>query len=286
MIAASACAFASACARPGWRREPLHVSVDLEHGGRCTSLRTPTREWLWTHPDPDTARSRSRVQPGDAFVDAGGIEECLPTVNGTPDHGDVWSRPWRTADGVATVATPSLGLSRRITTTDGVVLVDYVVSGAPGTPFHHAVHALLDVGPDATWQARGTPRPTTPNPSTLPIERLGPDDGTAVGVVLEGTARVEVTDGDHSLVLTWETALAPDLDLRSMVLWRNLRGWPEHAPYRSIGFEPLIGRHPDLAIGLELEAADPRVRVPRIGADSTFGWRLRAEACVDVARGA
>ena len=33
------------------------------------------------------------VYPLPEFVDAGGLEECLPTVRGRPDHGDIWSRP-------------------------------------------------------------------------------------------------------------------------------------------------------------------------------------------------
>jgi hypothetical protein len=71
------------------------VAVDSVHGGRWTSLRAAGREWLWHRPDP----ARAGVRPGDPFVDAGGVEECIPTVRGRPDHGDVWSRPW-TATGV------------------------------------------------------------------------------------------------------------------------------------------------------------------------------------------
>ncbi|MEK8108353.1 hypothetical protein NKG94_31885 [Micromonospora sp. M12] len=71
----------------------LRVAYDATHGGRWTSLHGGGREWLWRGPEP----GRHRVRPGDAFVDAGGLEECLPTVRGRPDHGEVWSRPWRTA---------------------------------------------------------------------------------------------------------------------------------------------------------------------------------------------
>ncbi|MGH3435092.1 MAG: hypothetical protein ACRDRN_01345 [Sciscionella sp.] len=54
-------------------------------------MRAGDREWLWRREEP----RRDAVRPGDAFVDAGGIEECLPTVRGEPDHGDAWSRRWR-----------------------------------------------------------------------------------------------------------------------------------------------------------------------------------------------
>ena len=66
-------------------------------GMKLTNLRRLNgREWLWRSGIP----GREAVRPGAAFVDAGGLEECLPTIAGDPDHGDVWSRPW-TADGDA-----------------------------------------------------------------------------------------------------------------------------------------------------------------------------------------
>ncbi|WP_328682845.1 hypothetical protein OG905_08930 [Streptomyces sp. NBC_00322] len=52
----------------------LHMSVDLAHGGRWTSLRGGSREWLWQREDP----RRHQVRPGDAFVDAGGLAHARP----------------------------------------------------------------------------------------------------------------------------------------------------------------------------------------------------------------
>ena len=46
-----------------WRSAPLTVDTDPLHGGRWTSLRTDHREWLWTNPDPETARARRSVTP-------------------------------------------------------------------------------------------------------------------------------------------------------------------------------------------------------------------------------
>ncbi|MCQ8193297.1 hypothetical protein [Streptomyces rugosispiralis] len=54
----------------------LEIVTDPAHGGRWTSLRADGHEWLWRRPAPE----RERVSPGDAFVDAGGLEECVPTV--------------------------------------------------------------------------------------------------------------------------------------------------------------------------------------------------------------
>src|SRR4051812_19226613 len=102
------------------------ATFDPAHGGRWTSLSAAGREWLWHRPAVNAAGpasaparsasaavgpasapagpaptsasepgpARSSVRPGAAFVDAGGVEECIPTIRGVPDHGDAWSRPW------------------------------------------------------------------------------------------------------------------------------------------------------------------------------------------------
>jgi hypothetical protein len=219
---------------------PLTVEVDERHGGRWTALRTPTREWLWRN--PALAGARAAVRPGAAFVDAGGGEECFPTVRGVPDHGDVWTREWR--DG--TVRTGALTLRRWI---DGST-VTYEVCGPPGTPFVHAVHLLLDVSEEARLEAAATvanlldgPGGTVSWPSGL--DALGPDDATAVAAVLPGCAAATVVDGTDALTLSWRV-LNGDAEC-SLLLWRNLRGWPADSPYRSIGIEPMLGTAADLA---------------------------------------
>jgi hypothetical protein len=92
-----------------WRPVPLSVRTDPVWGGRWTSLRSFEREWLWTNPDTEIAQARKRVLPGAAFVDAGGAEECFPTVRGRkPDHGDAWTRTWST-DGAKHTERPAGG---------------------------------------------------------------------------------------------------------------------------------------------------------------------------------
>jgi hypothetical protein len=233
----------------GWRPCALTVETDPARGGRWTSLRTPEREWLWRNPDPAVARARAAVRPGAAFVDAGGVEECIPTVRGEPDHGDAWSRPW-TGDGdTAEVQAGALRLARRFGHEDVALRVGYTVSGPPHTPFVHAVHALLDVSPAARLQAPGIrtahllDRPADRavvawpgGDDPTPLDHLGPDDGTATAAVLPGCTAATVLDGDDALVLTWASEQPC-----ALLLWRNLRGWPAEAPYRSIGIEPMVG---------------------------------------------
>lgn len=260
----------------GWRPVPLTFATDLQAGGRWTSLRGGGREWCWAHAHPEVRRARHRVRPGDDFVDAGGVEECLPTVRGRPDHGDAWSRPWQGASADASVDLPGVGRLRRTVGSTGDLEIGYELRGEPGTRFLHAVHALLDLGPGARLAIAGTPMMRLlddgPGPAEQPwpsgLDRLGPDDGTARCALLPGCSAVTVVDGDDALRLEWE---ADRPELCSLLLWRNLGGWPVPGPYRSIGVEPLVGRAADLAEAGPDDAATLDVR-------GRFGWRLRVTA--------
>ena len=264
-----------------WRRVPLHWSVDLDRGGRWTSLATAEREWLWANSDPAIAAERAMARAGaidghePAFVDAGGGEECCPTVRGDPDHGAAWSRTWSGHPSDATVAVPGVGSLRRRISGAEAVEVAYDIAGAPGAGFLHALHLLVDVGPTAHLLVGGTPavrvldsdRPDHDWPDGL--DRLGPDDGTAVCALLPGTSSVTVVDGRHALRLSWQSSDQPDHT--SLLLWRNLRGWPAANPYRSIGIEPMLGLSADLSSAAAHEPA-------RVGPTGRTGWTLRLEA--------
>src|ERR1700760_86846 len=116
------------------------VATDLGHGGRWTSLRTGDREWLWSRsPATVLGAARDSVSPGDPFVDSGGLEECIPTVRGNPDHGSVWSRRW-TVDGITV---DDFTLSRAFRSSPGELTVDYLLRAEPGYAFVWAAHALL-----------------------------------------------------------------------------------------------------------------------------------------------
>jgi hypothetical protein len=248
------------------RAVPLYVEVDHALGGRWTSLRTAHREWLWHRSDP----ARSTVTPGIPFVDAGGLEECVPTVRGTPDHGDAWSRPWHETG----VDCPDFALRRSIETRDGVVVADYELTAEPGYRFVWAAHALLDVSPAGRLIAPvGTPvLITDPAPVSREwpagLDLLGPDDGTAVGAVVEH-GQIRVVDGDHQLDLRVECVDQPV----SIALWRNLRGWPEDDPYRSVGVEPMLGR--------TFDRDDTTRPVAVVPASGTVRWRLTLTAHVE-----
>ncbi len=261
---------------------PLTVRTDPVLGGRWTSLATPEREWLWRNPRISDAE-RADVAPGDPFVDAGGAEECFPTINGPSDHGEVWSRPWAADGSAARVGAGGLALRRRLGASDGVVRADYTIDGPPGAGVLHAVHMLLDVGPHARLEVPGRPdvlvvewpepgrtaSTTWPDGGGVPLDVLGPDDGTARCVVV-ATDRVDVVDGADRLTLTWGVGPGHAAPV-SLVVWRNLGGWPEDGPYRSIGVEPLLGAETNL------DRAAP-ARLAHLDAAGRIGWWLEVRA--------
>jgi hypothetical protein len=279
---------------------PLQARTDPEHGGRWTSLRGGGREWLWHRDEP----RRGQVAPGDPFADAGGLEECVPTVRGVPDHGDAWTRVWAAESGDPdgepesgaeySVHCDEFTLSRELRAPDGVILADYRLTAKPGYRFVWAAHALLDLGenarlhlaegvtarlfPEAAAYVRqpwpdGAPwiEGDWPKPAGLRLDGLGPDDGSAVGAVLyepdAQVAEVTITDGEDCLRM----AVAADDAPVSIALWRNLRGFPQDGPYRSVGVEPMLGRVLDIA-----EACDGDCAV--VPGHGELNWRLTISA--------
>ncbi|WP_256122572.1 hypothetical protein [Streptomyces sp. LUP47B] len=264
---------------------PLLFTTDAAHGGRWTSLNAGGREWLWRR----QGVGRERVSPGDAFVDAGGLEECVPTVRGTPDHGDVWSRAWSRHGDTERVACKAFTLARTVRATADGVRADYTLVADPGYRFVWAAHALLDLSEGAELRARaGTPTRVFPEasslldapwpngaawvegnwpaPGGLRLDRFGPDDGTAVGAVLT-CGRACVHDGADRLSLAVEAEGQPV----SIALWRNLGGFPPPDPYRSTGVEPMLGRTFDLADAGPGDAA-------QVPASGEVHWRLTLTA--------
>lgn len=280
---------------------PLTVRTDPAHGGRWTSLRGGGREWLWHRDEP----RRAQVKPGDSFADAGGLEECVPTVRGLPDHGDAWSRPWiEQSESVHTVRCDDFELTRTLRVTGGVVVADYQLSAEPGYRFLWAAHALLDLTEQACLLAApgsvtrlfpeaaehlAQPWPyqapwidgAWPDPAGFRLDTLGPDDGTAVGAAVfepdAHTATLSVADGPDLLTLTVQAQQQPV----SVALWRNLGGFPQPQPYRSIGVEPMLGRVFDLADTTDV-TADAAGDCAVTPADGEVRWRLTIAASREI----
>jgi hypothetical protein len=269
------------------------VVVDLDDGGRWTSLVLGGREWLWTNP----ALSSVPRTGFTSYIDVGGLDECFPTVRGVPDHGALWNQPWASLDEDEDWDAVQYGeavLLRRFNggepppeiTESGAIWADYRLVAPPGYHFTWTAHALLDcaVGtrliaptgtpcrlyPEAT-EHLNVPWPGTapwfeaswPSPGGIEMETYGPNDESAVGAVLAGLSTISVRDGSDELTLSLSCPGQPV----SVALWRNLGGFPEGTPYRSLGVEPLLGRVFDLA---EAGPGDAAI-VPESG---ELTWRL------------
>lgn len=245
-------------AEAGW-----HLDVDCDHGGRWTSLIDPSgREWLWSRPDP----ARHRAAPGAAFIDVGGVEECYPTINGVPDHGDVWTRKWQPAgDTQEAVHSGDSELVRSRYVAKDRVQVDYRLTGPPGMGFLWAAHMLLTPTdglqldapaswPAVTWPAGGRRADRWPHVANIAdFDVLGADDGSAVFCLLPELDTIGVRIGNDRLRMRLHCADQPV----SIGIWRNLGGFAADGgpAYRSVGVEPILGRHSNLAATTASERA-------------------------------
>jgi hypothetical protein len=81
-------------------------------------------------------------------------------------------------------------------------------------------------------------------------------------------ARAAVEPGDPFVDAGVEPGYAAPV---SFVVWRNLGGWPDGAPYRSIGVEPLLGAETNLD-----RAA--RERLAHLDGGGRMAWWLEASA--------
>lgn len=264
---------------PGEGGEPANgwqLTVDREHGGRWTSLVDPSgRDWLWSRPDP----ARNQVGPGSSFIDVGGVEECYPTINGHPDHGDIWTRSWRRiGDGAETVHSGATDLTRHREVTAEHVQVDYQLNGPPATTFLWAAHMLitpvlgLRLEVPAGWPAITWPVENHPRVDRWPgvagitdFDVIGPDDGSAILCLLPGLDTITARIGDERLRVQLHNADQPV----SIAIWRNLGGFSadDGPPYRSLGVEPLLGRHSNRSAATSSELAT----LPTSG---TSHWQL------------
>ncbi|MGH3899335.1 MAG: hypothetical protein ACRDTA_14055 [Pseudonocardiaceae bacterium] len=253
----------------------VRVEVDSVHGGRWTSLVGPDgKEWLWRRDAPE----REAVRPGDAFIDAGGLEECYPTIGGVPDHGQVWSRPWHPDGDGLHVRGEDFDLSRTITIDGDRLTSTYRLLAPAGQRFVWAAHALLELSTAArvelpTGHPMTVDLPDRSEAAAWPwlgetdVRVFGPSDGTVMGIRLPNLTTATVVDGDSWLTFTLEVDDQP----AGIMLWRNLGGWPGAAPYRSTGVEPMIGRRANLANA----GADEAGVVPP---SSEVTWTLRIHA--------
>ena len=80
-----------------------------------------------------------------------------------------------------------------------------------------------------------------------------------------------MVDGPDALVLRWHITAGDPAATCSLLLWRNLGGWPAARPYRSIGIEPMVGST------AALHGSGPG-RPASTGVDERLCWELTITA--------
>lgn len=242
---------------------PWDLSVNLQRGGRVTSLRLDGHELL----DPGIGvDDPSR----DDFVEAGasGWDEMVPTVDTSrypgpgpwagielPDHGEAWRLPWSLLDESESSATMKCAgvalpwrLERRIELTAGAVRVDYTYTNSGQHPLYAywCSHILFryEAGMVVEGVAGFAPPPAGTS-SKLHLAR-----GST------STARLAWSNGS-AIELAWDPALTPYVGV-----WTcngDLGG------YHQIAIEPATGGH---------DHPDPAAPPPLLAPGDRLEWWL------------
>lgn len=261
---------------------PVELTVAPSRGGKITSLRTGSREWLSQPAGGALHRSPSGLR----FIDAEmcGWDECAPTIDpcvtagglALTDHGDLWDQEWVARDTESALVSVGRGtdwpyeLRREISAQPGGFVLDYTVTSRASEPqpFLWAAHPqfVAEVG---SWvelpgisqvmdvQAPDVPIPyerrlmDLPEGSSLKLWTLAADESRR--------ALLHHPDGD-SLDLSWGG---------DAVRWCGV--WVDAAAYataRVLAIEPATGWY-DSA----LRASDNGT-VLMLGTGSSASWSL------------
>lgn len=279
----------------------LRVLVVPELGGKIVSLRLLGREWL-AQPD----RELSRPSYGDSFADGdmSGWDELLPTIEACvlpsgaalPDHGEIWSQPWRVETSSDRELTCEVSgrvlpyhLRRRISirapsrdetsgTTIGTIRLDYElrVTGPAPAPLLWAAHPQFVVTPktrlllpshvDGVWQVwPQNARLRWPSGGQAALD--GIEVGEARKLYLPTRVRadwcaIEDPDGAH-LRMSWDSEVLPYLGI-----------WLDHRRYSR---EPVVAIQPSTGYYDSLERADRDGRVCIVHPGRPLRYRLTVE---------
>ena len=297
----------------------MRVEVIPELGGKIASLvrKETGREFLLQPPEPERGYRRPSGNASFEDYDTSGFDECIPTVSACrypekpfagqclPDHGDVWSMPWKvnsTADEIMLEAQGSSlpFLFRRRMKLDGnTLLLNYEITNLSDAELRSlwSAHPLLSVEPGAkillpaevrelqvNWSHDGKlgkggnvctwPAATDRFGNKINIGKVAePTAGTADKLftprLSEGFCALFYPGTNESLAFRFDPHLVPYVGL-----WMCYGGWPTNrsAKHFTVALEPCTGR-PD-----SLEDAIKRGECDTVAGQETKSWWLRLEA--------
>ncbi|MEB3197028.1 MAG: hypothetical protein VKP62_07465 [Candidatus Sericytochromatia bacterium] len=279
----------------------LRCTVVPALGGKIASLvHLPTmREWMWRNP----ALEPKVPDYGASYVaahDLGGFDECFPSVAATrfpggpwdgteiPDHGEVWSLPWKAdthCDGSqieVRLHTHGVRFPYRFERSLWMVggepslrLTYNVVNLSPYPfPFIWSSHPVFNITPGmkvilpsremmvyGSAQDRfGRLGRSVPWPLVNDVDgrqwdlSVVPDTATGLAVKLWGKAPNLGYVALQDIFLGSELRMQFDpTEVTHMGLWLNFGGWsgvPGVSPYFNLAIEPCIGAQDDLALAV------------------------------------
>ncbi len=295
----------------------LRVTLWPRMGGKVVSLiaKAESGDHELLHP-PLHAYTTASDSSGFELSDAGGWDECLPSVAACtahgamiPDHGDVWRRPWRaSSDGTSLTASVDafsvpVHFSKRLSLSNSTLLTEYSAQNptAHVAEFLWSAHPLFQVeegdrivlpGNVADVHVEGStinslaredgrcawPMADSSAGSWIDLSQVGPLDGTTAHKLFAGP----LTNG-------WCGLYRSKLQLGILVQFD-----PRLTPYAGLwishGQWPAGGKHRQYTVALEptfapcdaLDKASITGRSMVLAPGRTFSWPLHLSVAQSV----
>jgi hypothetical protein len=250
------------------RNAGLEIAVVPELGAKIISLKNlrTGREWMW-HPEGALKLFRNRLGDDFSCSPLVGVDECLPTVapcsvqgRELPDHGEVWSTPWKVdrrnwEKGVlrTSVELPisPFEFERTIELREQEIRFSYLLKNRSLVPEQYlwALHPLLRLQPGDRLRMPATTRALLNGEAWIDaVDSAIPDSGCSkvfAAQVVEGTAGVYNQHYGDGLSFTWNPA-----ENDTLGLWLTRGGWHGHHHF---AVEPTNGSPDPLAVAAKQE---------------------------------
>ena len=295
------------------QNDQLRVACRPGLGAKLVSMldRRTGREWLLPSQLPGGTYLQPAYGADFSRFDTSGWDECFPAVAAGPhpdapitwpDHGELWSRPWRveaTPDSLTACVQGQAWpytLTRRASLDGETLCLDYTLQNNAHRPFLHvwSAHPLLRVTPGMRIQLPGEIRdayvdwssdPARPAPGGwhawphwTPNVDLSTVQPTALGLAVklyfrrlsEGRCGLVDPDSGQALILSWDLAAAPYLGL-----WLCYGGWPTDGRpgHLTVALEPCSGMPDRLTDAVQLGTS----AVLPSGGTKSWSVRLRSQ---------
>ena len=266
--------------------EKMELAVVPELGARIISLKNvrTQREWMW-HPPEGLKLFRNRL--GDDFAKGplAGMDECLPTISPCswqerqlPDHGEVWSVPWKVDEaawesGVLKTSVrlkiSPLEFERTIEVRDREVRLSYRLNnlGAKDEHYLWAMHPLLRLREGDQLTLPPSTRSQLNGERWLDaVDSVVPEGNSSklfARPVQVGKAGIYNRDSGERIEFEWNPA-----ENNTLGLWLTRGGWHGHHHF---AVEPTNASCDALALAAETGSCG----VVNVGESTTWNVRLR-----------